>query len=159
MQAWAPAHPLEPQSRMGAMVSAAHAEKVMAAIRRAQDEGATLLTGGRTVEIDGVANYVQPTLLTDVNEEMALWKEEIFWSGAGGFAPSIASRRRSIWRITISMRWPPRCGPTICTAPSRRRAADRRNDLGKYRRCAGRHRSLWRQQTVGLWPRSVAARL
>lgn len=78
MQAWAPAHPLEPQSRMGAMVSAAHAEKVMAAIRRAQDEGATLLTGGRTVEIDGVANYVQPTLLTDVNEEMALWKEEIF---------------------------------------------------------------------------------
>lgn len=30
------------------------------------------------MEIDGVANYVQPTLLTDVNEEMALWKEEIF---------------------------------------------------------------------------------
>lgn len=37
-----------------------------------------MLTGGREVEIEGIANYVQPTLLDEVHEEMSLWKDEIF---------------------------------------------------------------------------------
>lgn len=78
MQAWAPSHPLDPEAKMGAMVSAAHAQKVIDAIRCAEQAGARVLTGGQQVEIDGIANYVQPTLLETVSEEMALWKEEIF---------------------------------------------------------------------------------
>lgn len=78
MEAWAPSHPFDPTAKMGAMVSAAHAQKVIRAIRSAQQEGARVLTGGREVEIEGIANYVQPTLLDGVNEEMSLWKDEIF---------------------------------------------------------------------------------
>ena len=78
MKAWAPSHPFDPAAKMGAMVSAAHAQKVIRAIRSAEQAGARVLTGGREVEIEGIANYVQPTLLDGVNEEMSLWKDEIF---------------------------------------------------------------------------------
>ena len=78
MKAWAPSHPFDPAAKMGAMVSAAHAQKVIRAIRSAEQAGARVLTGGREVEIEGIANYVQPTLLDGVHEEMSLWKDEIF---------------------------------------------------------------------------------
>ena len=78
LSAWAPKHPFDPQASMGVMVSAAHKQKVMGFIARAQQEGATLLAGGHDVTIDGVANYVQPTVLGDVTEAMTLWKEEVF---------------------------------------------------------------------------------
>ncbi|PIJ50415.1 aldehyde dehydrogenase PuuC [Erwinia sp. OLTSP20] len=78
LAAWQPAHPLDPASVMGPMVSTAHMEKVMEAIANARQAGATLLAGGQAVSIAGVANYVQPTLLSAESEEMALWQQEIF---------------------------------------------------------------------------------
>ncbi|OON39446.1 aldehyde dehydrogenase PuuC [Izhakiella australiensis] len=78
LSAWQPANPLDPAATMGPMVSAAHQQKVMAAIAAAREAGATLLAGGEAIAIDGVANYVQPTLLVAESEEMALWQQEIF---------------------------------------------------------------------------------
>ena len=78
LSAWAPKHPLDPDARMGAMVSEAHRQKVMGYIARAQEEGATLLAGGDAVAIDGVNCYVQPTVLGGVTEEMRIWQEEVF---------------------------------------------------------------------------------
>lgn len=78
MQAWAPSHPFDPEAKMGAMVSAAHTQKVMSAIRAAEHAGARVLIGGRETEIDGVANYVEPTLIEVANTDTSLWQEEIF---------------------------------------------------------------------------------
>jgi len=78
LQDWMPQHPLDPQARMGAMVSESHKQKVMDFIARAQQEGATLLTGGQDVSIDGISGYVQPTVLSGVTEEMSIWKDEVF---------------------------------------------------------------------------------
>jgi len=78
MAAWAPGHPFDPQARMGAMVSSAHKNKVLDYIARAQEQGATLLAGGKTQQIDGVDNYLQPTLLGAVTPAMSVWQEEIF---------------------------------------------------------------------------------
>ncbi|WP_297203411.1 aldehyde dehydrogenase [uncultured Pluralibacter sp.] len=75
---WMPKHPLDPHARMGAMVSAAHKQKVMDFITKAQREGATLLAGGRDTLIEGVANYVQPTVLGNVSESMSIWKDDVF---------------------------------------------------------------------------------
>ena len=75
---WAPKHPRDPDARMGAMVSKAHQQKVLGFIARAQEEGATLLAGGEEVAIDGVACYVQPTVLGGVTETMGIWQEEVF---------------------------------------------------------------------------------
>lgn len=78
MQAWAPSHPFDPEAKMGAMVSAAHTQKVMSAIRAAERAGARVLIGGRETEIDGIANYVEPTLIEVANTDTSLWQEEIF---------------------------------------------------------------------------------
>lgn len=78
MQAWAPSHPFEPAAKMGAMVSAVHAQKVISAIRAAERAGARVLLGGREIEIDGVANYVEPTLIEAADTASSLWQEEIF---------------------------------------------------------------------------------
>ncbi|ERL96008.1 hypothetical protein D910_00794 [Dendroctonus ponderosae] len=75
---WKPGNPLDPQTRMGAMVSSAHKDKVLAFITCAQQEGAQLLTGGQETQIDGVGNYVLPTLLGSVSENMSVWKDEVF---------------------------------------------------------------------------------
>ncbi len=115
MKAWAPSHPFDPAAKMGAMVSAAHAQKVIRAIRSAEQAGARVLTGGREVEIEGIANYVQPTLLDEVHEEMSLWKDEIFGPVLAAI-PLMMNSRPSSWLITIFMPSPRRSGQTICTA-------------------------------------------
>lgn len=72
--------PLEEATEMGTMVSAAHYQKVMSYIASAQDEGATLLTGGNRPEGDTFArgHYVAPTVFGDVTPSMRISQEEIF---------------------------------------------------------------------------------
>ncbi|MCT4957034.1 aldehyde dehydrogenase family protein, partial [Pseudomonas aeruginosa] len=51
---------------------------ILAAIERAQGEGATLLGGGRQLTINGSDNFIEPTLFGDVRPDMQLAREEIF---------------------------------------------------------------------------------
>jgi len=69
--------PLDPQTDMGAMVTAEHQEHVLRYIARGVDEGARLVLGGGRRE--GNAGYfVQPTLFDDVKPDMTIAREEIF---------------------------------------------------------------------------------
>ncbi|WP_311172153.1 aldehyde dehydrogenase [Halobellus ordinarius] len=72
---------------MGPQVSAAEQEKTQEAIERAVEQGATVLTGGATVQDpptdDG--HWVQPTVLADVDQGMDVVSEEVF----GPVAPII----------------------------------------------------------------------
>lgn len=65
---------------MGPQVSAAEVEKTREAIRRAVEQGATVATGGPTVEApptDG-GFWIHPTVLTDVRQGMDVISEEVF---------------------------------------------------------------------------------
>jgi acyl-CoA reductase-like NAD-dependent aldehyde dehydrogenase len=62
---------------MGSMISRAHAEKVLGHIRQAVENGAQVLTGGRARTDLGSA-FVEPTVLTDVNDSMTIAREETF---------------------------------------------------------------------------------
>ncbi|KAF1016425.1 MAG: NADP/NAD-dependent aldehyde dehydrogenase PuuC [Stenotrophomonas maltophilia] len=73
-----PRHPLEADAPMGALVDAAHADKVLADIARAEAEGARLLLGGRRAEVGAGGSYVQPTVFDAVQPEQALAQEEVF---------------------------------------------------------------------------------
>ncbi|URI07318.1 aldehyde dehydrogenase [Aquincola tertiaricarbonis] len=73
-----PADPLDPGAGMGALVDAAHAEGVLRAITQASAEGARCLTGGQRVRADLGACYVAPTLFDQVDNRMAVAREEIF---------------------------------------------------------------------------------
>ncbi|NVZ75812.1 aldehyde dehydrogenase family protein, partial [Pseudomonas gingeri] len=75
---WQPGDPLDPASRMGALVDARQAARVMAHIDQASADGARRVAGGERVTINGSDNFIQPTLFTQVSPEMRLSREEVF---------------------------------------------------------------------------------
>ncbi|MGW1005070.1 aminobutyraldehyde dehydrogenase [Streptomyces sp. NPDC002520] len=61
---------------MGPLVSAAHRDRVLAALAAAYDEGARAAVGGAAP--DGAGYFVQPTVLVDIPEGAQCAREEIF---------------------------------------------------------------------------------
>jgi gamma-glutamyl-gamma-aminobutyraldehyde dehydrogenase len=72
--------PLDPETRMGPLVSAAHRERVERHVGNARTDGASLRTGGGRPAGDELARgwYVLPTVLDDVTPQMAVAREEVF---------------------------------------------------------------------------------
>ncbi len=70
---------LDPDTEMGPLISPAHQEKVLGAIRRGLDDGARLVCGGGTyADARAAGNFVEPTVFTDVTRDMPLVRDEIF---------------------------------------------------------------------------------
>ncbi|WP_276248870.1 MULTISPECIES: aldehyde dehydrogenase family protein [unclassified Haladaptatus] len=61
---------------MGPHVSESELESTLKYIELAQDEGATLVSGGEKVDRDGY--FVEPTVFTDVDNGMRIAQEEVF---------------------------------------------------------------------------------
>jgi aminomuconate-semialdehyde/2-hydroxymuconate-6-semialdehyde dehydrogenase len=73
--------PMEESSRMGAVVSKSHMEKVLSYVQLAKDEGGTILHGGEQVHLEGeYANgyYLQPTVVEGLHYQCRTNQEEIF---------------------------------------------------------------------------------
>jgi aldehyde dehydrogenase (NAD+) len=71
-----PGDPLDPKTRLGALVSAAQMDKVLGYVEFGKKEGATpVLPGGR---IDAPGYFVKPTIFDSVNQSMRIAQEEIF---------------------------------------------------------------------------------
>ncbi|MCM3180461.1 aldehyde dehydrogenase family protein [Cytobacillus horneckiae] len=73
-------NPLDQKTQMGPLVSKQHLETVKNYIETAKKEGAKVLTGGNTLQGDELAggNYLQPTILINLDENCIAVKEEIF---------------------------------------------------------------------------------
>jgi acyl-CoA reductase-like NAD-dependent aldehyde dehydrogenase len=70
--------PLDPQSFLGPMCSAAQRRTVRDYIQVGQQEGARLVCGGDTADEYERGYYVSPTLFADVDNRMRIAQEEIF---------------------------------------------------------------------------------
>ena len=72
--------PMDPVTEVGALISSAHADKVMDYIASGVAEGATLVAGGQRVDVPGLpgGNFVAPTIFSDCRDEMRIVREEIF---------------------------------------------------------------------------------
>ena len=68
--------PLDPRTQMGAIVTEAHCQKILGYIRSGVEAGARIACGGGTLESRGW--FIEPTLLVDVRNDMAVAQEEIF---------------------------------------------------------------------------------
>jgi (Z)-2-((N-methylformamido)methylene)-5-hydroxybutyrolactone dehydrogenase len=68
--------PLEPDTEMGPVAFEGHRDQVEARVRRAVDEGATLVTGGKRPVREGF--FVEPTIFSDVTPDMDIAREEVF---------------------------------------------------------------------------------
>ncbi len=74
---WAPRASLDPTAHMGPLVSKEQHERVLGYIEAGKRDGASVLMGGDVPSSDG-GYYVNPTILTDVNPQMSVVREEIF---------------------------------------------------------------------------------
>ncbi|WP_171180151.1 aldehyde dehydrogenase family protein [Ruegeria sp. HKCCD8929] len=69
--------PLDERTQAGAITTDAQNRTILSYIAKGQEEGATLLTGGTTPEISG-GQYIDPVVFTNVTNDMAIAREEIF---------------------------------------------------------------------------------
>jgi aldehyde dehydrogenase (NAD+) len=78
-QAFTPGDPFEASTRLGPLVSEVQRERVRGYIRKGEEEGARLLTGGAEAP-DGLDRgyFVRPTVFSEVDPEMTIAQEEIF---------------------------------------------------------------------------------
>lgn len=63
---------------LGPLVSKGQYDKVLAAIERGRQEGATIAGGGKRPAGLNTGYFLEPTILTDMAEDSFVWKEEIF---------------------------------------------------------------------------------
>ena len=68
--------PMDPDTRMGPLVSQAHFDKVLRALHRARDEGGHILCGGGALERPGW--FVAPTVIEGLGPDAATNRDEIF---------------------------------------------------------------------------------
>jgi aldehyde dehydrogenase (NAD+) len=74
-----PGDPLDPKTRLGAIVSEQQMNTVLGYIERGKKEGAELLAGGNRVQVNGDKGYfIEPTVFGGVKNDMAIAQEEIF---------------------------------------------------------------------------------
>jgi len=80
-QALVPQDPLINETRMGAIVSKDHLEKVLGYIDLAKQEGGTILAGGEQVQLSGrcaQGYFLQPTIIEGLNNNASCNQQEIF---------------------------------------------------------------------------------
>lgn len=78
LKGWQPGHPLDPATTCGAIVDQQQLQRVLGYIQKGQDEGAQLVEGGQQMDQTSGGYYVQPTIFSDVNNQMSIAAEEIF---------------------------------------------------------------------------------
>jgi acyl-CoA reductase-like NAD-dependent aldehyde dehydrogenase len=74
----APGDPLDPATKLGAIVDAQQLERVLGYIQAGRAEGARLAFGGSQVRQETGGYYVEPTLFEGVTPDMRIAREEIF---------------------------------------------------------------------------------
>ena len=74
-----PADPLDPKTRLGAIVSQEQMKTVLGYIEAGKSEGATVVAGGNRASVDGGKGFfIEPTIFGDVKNDMKIAQEEIF---------------------------------------------------------------------------------
>jgi acyl-CoA reductase-like NAD-dependent aldehyde dehydrogenase len=74
----APGEPLDPTTRLGAIVDKTQLDKVLGYVGLGQEEGARLVAGGERAREESGGYFVPPTILDGVDNRMRVAREEIF---------------------------------------------------------------------------------
>jgi acyl-CoA reductase-like NAD-dependent aldehyde dehydrogenase len=91
-----PGDPLDPATKMGAIVDGDQLQKVMGYVEVGQLEGAKLLTGGRRTREETGGLYAEPTVFDDVRPDMRIAQEEIF-------GPVLSTLTFSSWEEAVEI--------------------------------------------------------
>jgi len=78
LRAWTVGDPLDPATRIGALISRSHMERVLGYIDIGRAEGARVVTGGGRILEETGGYFVPPTIFDGVRNDMRVAREEIF---------------------------------------------------------------------------------
>jgi aminomuconate-semialdehyde/2-hydroxymuconate-6-semialdehyde dehydrogenase len=80
VQTYTVGNPLLDETKIGAIVSQAHFEKVLSYIELAKQEGGNIICGGTVVKPEGLKNgwYISPTVIENLSYDCRCNQEEIF---------------------------------------------------------------------------------
>jgi len=71
--------PMDPETQVGAIVTAEHNAKIDGYVQKAVQAGARVEIGGATLAVDGLGEqFYQPTVVSGVTADMAIAREEVF---------------------------------------------------------------------------------
>jgi 4-guanidinobutyraldehyde dehydrogenase/NAD-dependent aldehyde dehydrogenase len=73
-----PGDPLDPETRLGAIVDETQMKRVLGYIESGRSDGANVRFGGRRVREDSGGYFIEPTAFDAVKPAMAIAREEIF---------------------------------------------------------------------------------
>jgi aldehyde dehydrogenase (NAD+) len=74
----APGDPLDPKTRLGALVSEKQRDTVAGYVAKGEAEGARLVAGGRKAAVNGKGAFFEATVFDGVTPQMTIAREEIF---------------------------------------------------------------------------------
>ena len=77
-KSWLPGNPLDPATRMGPMIDEGQFNTVANYVDIGRNEGAQLMFGGGRVLAESGGHYHEPTVFSDVTDDMQIAREEIF---------------------------------------------------------------------------------
>src|SRR6187455_3879191 len=75
---WPVGDPLDPATRIGALINRGHMERVLRYIEVGRREGARVVTGGQRILQESGGYFVPPTVFDGVRNDMTIAREEIF---------------------------------------------------------------------------------
>ena len=73
-----PGDPLNPDTKLGALVEKDHLARVEGFVEKGREEGAKLVLGGDRPNTNLGGYYLNPTIFDDVTNDMTIAREEIF---------------------------------------------------------------------------------
>lgn len=77
-QHWQPGDPLDPETKVGAIVDERQMQTVLSYIEKGQEEGNDLVMGGNQVFKETGGYFIEPTVFAGVKSEHSIAREEIF---------------------------------------------------------------------------------
>ena len=75
---WVVGDPLDPATRVGALIEPGHMRRVLGYIAGGKEQGARLVRGGAQVRQESGGSFVEPTIFDGVLPSMTIAREEIF---------------------------------------------------------------------------------
>jgi acyl-CoA reductase-like NAD-dependent aldehyde dehydrogenase len=71
--------PLDPSTKVGAIITSDHQGKIEKYVRDAEQSGADIRLGGEALNVPGLSGqFYQPTVIANVQSNMAIAREEVF---------------------------------------------------------------------------------